>query len=54
MKDFCFFEKRLLFALSPYYFLKKILCFEYVIVFVFYELMIDPQPTWTPVTVVAL
>ena len=54
VKDFCFFEKRLLFALSPYYFLKKILCFEYVVVFVFYELMIDPQPTWTPVTVVAL
>ena len=46
---FCFFEKRLLSALSPYYFLKKIMCFEYVIVFVFLFvfnfLQADDRPT---------
>ena len=41
VKDFAFLK-------NVCYLLKVpiILCFEYVIVFVFYELMIDPQPTF--------
>ena len=44
-KDFAFLKKVWYLLKVPIIF-EKILCFEYVIVFFFYELLIGPQPTF--------